>query len=108
MDLAGQLQVAQMVTAVQTSTVIAVAILLSVGAFGTAIGFAILGGKFLEGAARQPEMMGQLQIKLFIVAGLLDAVTMIAVVTGFLFTYANPFMTALQEYLPVIAPAAGM
>ena len=26
------------------------------GALGTAIGFGILGGRFLEGAARQPEL----------------------------------------------------
>ena len=35
---------------------IAVAIIVGLCAVGTAIGFAILGGKFLEGAARQPEM----------------------------------------------------
>ena len=50
---------------------IAVAILIGAGALGTAIGFGILGGRFLEGAARQPEMIPQLQVKMFIVAGLL-------------------------------------
>jgi F-type H+-transporting ATPase subunit c len=56
---------------------IAVAILIGAGALGTAIGFGILGGRFLEGSARQPEMIPTLQVKMFIVAGLLDAVTMI-------------------------------
>ena len=37
-------------------TVIAAALLIGFGALGTAIGFAILGGKFLEGASRQPEL----------------------------------------------------
>ncbi len=54
---------------------IAVAILIGAGALGTAIGFGILGGRFLEGSARQPEMIPTLQVKMFIVAGLLDAVT---------------------------------
>jgi F-type H+-transporting ATPase subunit c len=36
-------------------TAIAVALLIGLGALGTAIGFGLLGGKFLEGAARQPE-----------------------------------------------------
>ena len=55
-------------------TAIAVALLIGMGALGTAIGFGLLGGKFLEGAARQPEMVPMLQVKMFIVAGLLDAV----------------------------------
>ena len=38
-------------------TAIAVALLIGMGALGTAIGFGILGGRFLEGAARQPEMI---------------------------------------------------
>ena len=53
-------------------TAIAVALLIGLGALGTAIGFGLLGGKFLEGAARQPEMVPMLQVKMFIVAGLLD------------------------------------
>ena len=63
-------------------TAIAVALLIGLGALGTAIGFGILGGKFLEGAARQPEMAPMLQTKMFIVAGLLDAVPMIGVGIG--------------------------
>jgi len=43
-------------------TAIAVAVLLGLGALGTAIGFGLLGGKVLEGAARQPEMVPMLQV----------------------------------------------
>ncbi|SHI23773.1 F-type H+-transporting ATPase subunit c [Ferrimonas marina] len=60
-------------------TYIAVAFLLAACALGTAFGFAILGGKFLESCARQPEMAPTLQTKMFIIAGLLDAVPMIGV-----------------------------
>jgi F-type H+-transporting ATPase subunit c len=73
-------------------TAIAVALLIGLGALGTAIGFGLLGGKFLEGAARQPEMVPMLQVKMFIVAGLLDAVTMIGVGIALFFTFANPFV----------------
>jgi F-type H+-transporting ATPase subunit c len=73
-------------------TAIAVGIILGMGAMGTAIGFGLLGGKFLEGAARQPEMVPMLQVKMFIVAGLLDAVTMIGVGLALFFTFANPFI----------------
>jgi F-type H+-transporting ATPase subunit c len=90
------MELASLIADVQGMTVIAVAILIGMGALGTAIGFAILGGRFLEGAARQPEMVPMLQIKMFIVAGLLDAVTMIGVGIALFFTFANPFLAAVQ------------
>lgn len=102
MDVALQMQVAQLVASIQSTTILAVAFLIGIGALGTALGFALLGGKFLEGAARQPEMMQQLQVKLFIIAGLLDAISMIGVGVALLFTFANPFMDKLLPYLPTI------
>ncbi|HEV7986026.1 MAG TPA: F0F1 ATP synthase subunit C [Steroidobacteraceae bacterium] len=81
---------------IQGMTAVAVAILIGMGALGTAIGFGLLGGKFLEGAARQPELVPMLQIKMFIVAGLVDAVAMIGVGIALFFTFANPFLSAIQ------------
>ncbi|MDC9729365.1 MAG: F0F1 ATP synthase subunit C [Methyloprofundus sp.] len=81
---------------VQGMTAIAVGLVLGMGALGTAIGFGLLGGKFLEGAARQPEMVPMLQVKMFVVAGLLDAVTMIGVGMALFFTFANPFLSAVE------------
>ena len=77
------------------SVAVAVAVLIGAGALGTAIGFGILGGRFLEGAARQPEMMPTLQVKMFIVAGLLDAVTMIGVGIALYLLFANPFIAMI-------------
>jgi F-type H+-transporting ATPase subunit c len=78
------------------NTQLAAAILIGMGALGTAIGFGILGGRFLEGAARQPEMIPQLQVKMFIVAGLLDAFTAIATAIAVLLLYANPLVSQLK------------
>ena len=78
---------------VQGMTLIAVSILIGMGALGTAIGFGLLGGRFLEGSARQPEMVPMLQVKMFIVAGLLDAVTMIGVGIGLFLLFANPYLS---------------
>ena len=80
---------------VQGLTAVAVGLILGMGALGTAIGFGLLGGRFLEGAARQPEMIPTLQVKMFIVAGLLDAVTMIGIGLALFFTFANPFKAGL-------------
>lgn len=83
-------------------TVIAAGLLIGLGALGTAIGFAILGGKFLEGSARQPELTPMLQTKMFIVAGLLDAVPIIGVAIALLLIFANPFLAKIAPYLPAI------
>ncbi len=90
------MEIASLIAEVQGLTAVAVGIILGMGAVGTAIGFGLLGGKFLEGAARQPELVPMLQVKMFIVAGLLDAVTMIGVGMALFFTFANPFLTAVQ------------
>ncbi|NBV75439.1 MAG: F0F1 ATP synthase subunit C [Methylococcaceae bacterium] len=90
------MELAALIANVQGFTVIAVGIILGLGAIGTAIGFGLLGGKFLEGAARQPELVPMLQVKMFIVAGLLDAATMIGVGMALFFTFANPFLSAIK------------
>ena len=90
------MELATLIANVQGMTVIAVALLIGMGALGTAIGFALLGGRFLDGAARQPELVPRLRINMFIVAGLLDAVTMIGVGIALFFTFANPFIGAVE------------
>lgn len=94
------METVQIVAQLQGITVIAVAILIGLGAIGTAIGFALLGGKFLEGAARQPEMTPVLQVKMFIVAGLLDAISMIGVGMALYFTFASPFLAEVLSHIP--------
>ena len=82
---------------VQAMTVLAVGIIFGLGAAGTAIGFGILGGRFIEGSARQPELLPTLRIQMFVVAGLLDAVAMIGIGFALFFTFANPFVAAFQQ-----------
>jgi F-type H+-transporting ATPase subunit c len=84
-----------LISEVMKFTVIAAGLLIGLGALGTAIGFALLGGKFLESSARQPELTPMLQTKMFIVAGLLDAVPIIGVAIALLLLFANPFLSAL-------------
>ena len=69
---------------------------LGMGALGTAIGFGLLGGKLLEGAARQPELAPMLQVKMFLVAGLIDAIAVIGIGIGIWFTVANPMIGQLS------------
>ena len=55
------------------------ALMVGLAAVGAAIGVGLLGGKFMEGLARQPELLPTLRTQLFIILGLVDAVPIIGV-----------------------------
>jgi F-type H+-transporting ATPase subunit c len=67
---------------------IAGAIMLGFGALGAAVGIGILGGRFLEGVARQPELIPTLRTQFFIVMGLVDALPVIAIAIGLYVLFA--------------------
>lgn len=90
---------------VQGLSVLAAGLLIGFAALGTAIGFGLLGGKFLEGVARQPELGPMLMMRMFIVAALVDALSVISIAMGLiLFFAANPFVAPL---LSAAKPAVG-
>ena len=62
--------------------ILAAALMMGLGAIGASIGVGILGGKYMEGVSRQPELLPMLRVNLFIILGLIDAVPMIAVGVG--------------------------
>ena len=64
------------------------ALVMCLGTVGAAIGVALLGGQFLEGAARQPERIPLLRTQFFVVMGLVDAVPMIGVGIGLFLLFA--------------------
>ena len=72
----------------QSLLFVAAAIISGLGAVGAALGVGVLGGKYLEGAARQPELIPLLRTQLFIVMGLVDAVPMIGVGLGLYIMFA--------------------
>ena len=72
----------------QSILFIAGGLMLGLGAVGAAVGVGVLGGKFMEGVARQPELLPMLRTQLFIVVGLVDAVPMIAVGIGLYVIFA--------------------
>ena len=54
-------------------------IMLGFAAISAAFGIGFLGGKFIESAARQPDLLPLLRTQFFIVMGLVDAIPMIVV-----------------------------
>ncbi|MBN3561949.1 MULTISPECIES: F0F1 ATP synthase subunit C [Aliamphritea] len=72
----------------QSLVYLAAALMMGLSAIGAAVGIGLLGGKFLEGAARQPELVPLLRSQFFIVMGLVDAVPMIGVGLGMYLLFA--------------------
>ena len=59
------------------------------------LGIGLMGGKYIEACARQPELMEPLQTKMFLLAGLIDAAFLIGVGIAMLFAFANPLLSKL-------------
>ncbi|MEH6418100.1 F0F1 ATP synthase subunit C [Pseudomonas sp. CGJS7] len=87
---------------VQGLTAIAIGIIIGLGALGACLGIAIMGSKFLESAARQPELVPMLQGRMFLLAGLIDAAFIIGLAVALFFAFANPLIEAVK-----LAGAAG-
>ena len=83
---------------------IGVGLIIGLGAMGACIGVGIMASKYLESAARQPELMGELQTKVFLLLGLIDASFIIGVGIALWFTTANPFLAQLAN-LPKCRPS---
>lgn len=92
------MDIASLIANVQSLTAVAAALLIGLAACGTAIGFGILGGKFVESVARQPELSPMLMMKMFLMAGLVDAFAAISVAMGLFLIFANnPFLNAVMK-----------
>ena len=71
---------------------LAAGLIIGLGAIGACIGIGIMGSKFLEAAARQPELIPTLQTRMFLLAGLIDAAFLIGVALAMFFAFANPLL----------------
>ena len=70
---------------------LACGLIIGLGAIGACIGIGVMGGKYIEASARQPELMDRLQVKMFLLAGLIDANFLIGVGIAMMFSFASPF-----------------
>ena len=98
------MQIAKLIAEIQSYSAIAAALLIGLASMGTAIGFGFLGGKFLEGVARQPELSPILMVRMFLMAGLVDAFAAISLAMGLVLMFTkNPFLTAVLSHLTKLA-----
>ena len=87
----------QLLAMVQAYTGIGIGLMIGLGAAGACIGVGIMCSRFLEAAARQPELTNSLQGKVFLLLGLIDASFIIGTGIALWYTTANPFLAQLAN-----------
>lgn len=86
----------QLIAMVQAYSAVGIALMIGLGALGACLGVGMMCARFLESAARQPELMDSLQAKVFLLLGLIDASFIIAVGLALWFATGNPLLAALR------------
>jgi F-type H+-transporting ATPase subunit c len=86
----------ELIANIQAFTAIGIGLMIGLGALGACVGVGIMASKFLEGAARQPELAPMLQAKVFLLLGLIDASFIIGVGLAMMFAFANPLLAVVQ------------
>jgi len=87
----------QFAAVIQGYTALGIGIIIGLVAIGACIGIGIMSSRFLEAAARQPELIPQLQKFMFLLAGLIDAAFLIGVGIAMFFGFANPLLGVLAK-----------
>ncbi len=85
----------QLIAMVQAYSAIGIGLMIGLGALGACVGVGIMCSRFLEAAARQPELTDSLQGKVFLLLGLIDASFIIGVGLALWFATANPLLGKL-------------
>ena len=86
----------QLLAMVQAYTIIGIGLIIGLGALGACLGVGMMCSRFLESAARQPELIPQLQAKVFLLLGLIDASFIIGVGLALWFATGNPLLAVLR------------
>ena len=76
--------------------IIAIGIIMSGGAIGSAIGDGLVTSKTLEGIARQPELRGTLIRYMFLFIGLIESFPFIVLAFALFFLFAPPYLNLLK------------
>ena len=81
------------------ATALGVGIILAAAGLGSALGWGMICGRYIDGIARQPELRPQLLGQMLFTGGLMEAFPMIVLGISMWFIFANPFMGAASAAL---------
>ncbi|WP_297361380.1 F0F1 ATP synthase subunit C [Acidiferrobacter sp.] len=96
-------QLAPVIGMVFSYTAVAVGIIFAGAALGSALGWGLICSKYIEGIARQPEMLPILRVQMFVTAGLMESFPFIAAAFAMYFTFVNPFEAAAVAAITHVA-----
>ena len=92
-------QAAELVAQLNGQVSFASALMVTFPAMAASIGVAILGSKYLESVARQPEAAVVLTSRMFVLAGMIDGIAIISMGVGMALIFTNPFLNSLLMVL---------
>lgn len=87
------------VALIYSATALGVGIILAAAGLGSALGWGMICGRYIDGIARQPELRPQLLGQMLFTGGLMEAFPMIVLGMAMWFIFANPFMGAATAAL---------
>jgi F-type H+-transporting ATPase subunit c len=80
------------ITLIISSTVHIVGAIMAAAGAASAIGWAIICSKYMDGISRQPELMPMLRVQMFVAGGLMESFPFIILAMAMWFIFANPFL----------------
>jgi F-type H+-transporting ATPase subunit c len=92
----------QLIALIQANTAIAAGLMIGLGALGACIGMGVMGSKYLESMARQPELSPMLTGRMFLLVGLIDADFFISLAIAMFFAFANPLLSSALTHLTAL------
>jgi F-type H+-transporting ATPase subunit c len=84
------------IASIYFATAIGVGIILAAAGLGSALGWGMICGKYIDGIARQPELRPQLLGQMLFTGGLMEAFPMIVLGVSMWLILANPFIGAAK------------
>ena len=92
-------QVVAALAQIGSATSITIAVIVGLGVLGACFGIAMIGCKYIDACARQPELIDPLQARLFVLAGLIDAAYLIGVAVALFLAIVNPILAAVVSQM---------
>lgn len=80
------------ITSIINNTIDIIGLIMTAAGAASAIGWSIICSKYLDGIARQPELMPLLRVQMFIAGGLMESFPFIILAMAMWFIFANPFL----------------
>lgn len=84
----------------QSTTAMSTASMVCASAISASFAISFVACRYLDSAARQPEIAGQLFIRTMALCGMIDVVPILGILIGFIYTFGSPLTQTVVSLLP--------